>query len=427
DAGGRQMRTLAVLLILGAVAWAGEDDWPQFRGPTGQGVTPEKSLPLTWGGEKSENVAWKSPLIGEGHASPIVWKDRVYLTTVRWAEGKADPAVIPEHHVLCYAGADGKLLWDTVVPPGPWKRNDFRSGAGGGYAAPTPVTDGKHVFVVFGSSVMAALDLEGKIAWRQEIRPYTFDVTIGSSPLLYGETILLLCGMAKASDSRLVAFAKADGQVRWETKMPKVGYTHSTPLLIQVKEKPQLIVIGGGNMKDDALQSFDPADGRRLWWCKGQGDASSPAYGGDIVYTDSGRGGNGIAVDPTGEGDVSGSHVKWSVSGLGEAIGSPVIVAGHVVRLISGGVVRVWATADGKETDKQRLDKIGSSWASPIVDGNGRIYFASGGKSYVVQSGPQLKVLATNDLGDPNHCSPAVSNGRLFIAGLKHLYCISGK
>ena len=417
------MRAIVALLLLASSTQA--DEWPQFRGPTGLGTTPEKNLPLTWGGEKGENIAWKSPLVGEGHASPIVWKDRIYITTVRWTDGKPDPAVIPDHHVLCYGAADGKLLWDTPVPPGPWKRNDFRSGAGGGYAAPTPVTDGKNLFVVFGSSVMASLDLEGKIVWRQEIRPYTFDVTIGSSPVLYGDTLILLCGMAKASDSRLVAFAKSDGQVRWETKMPKIGYTHSTPLLVQVKDKPQLITIA--NHKDEAVQSFDPADGRRLWWCKGQGDASSPAFGSGIVYTDSGRGGNGIAVDPTGEGDVSATHVKWTVAGLSEAIGSPVIVDGHVVRLTAGGVVRVWSVADGKETDKQRLDKLGSSWASPIVDGDGRIYFANGGRSYVVQSGPQLKVLAVNDLGDANHGSPAVSNGRLIIAGLKNLYSIAAK
>ena len=420
------MRTLAFLLVVGSTALA--DEWPQFRGPTGLGATAEKNLPVTWGGEKSENILWKSPLVGEGHASPIVWKDRVYISTVRWAGGKPDPAVMPEHHVLCYGAADGKLLWDTPVPPGPWLRNDFRSGAGGGYAAPTPATDGKNVFVVFGSSVMAALDLEGKIAWRQEIRPHTFDVTIGSSPILFGDSILMLCAMAKAADSRLVAFAKSDGQVKWETKMPKVGFGHSTPLLITVKGKPQVVVLASGmGAKDDGLQAFDPTDGRRLWWCKAQGDASSPAYGGGIVYTDSGRGGNGIAVDPTGEGDVGATHVKWTVGGLGEAIGSPIVVGGHVVRLISGGVVRVWSAADGQETDKQRLDKLGSSWASPISDGDGRIYFASGGKSYVVQSGPQLKVLAVNDLGDPNHCSPAVANGRLFIAGMKNLYCIGAK
>src|ERR1041384_5602979 len=105
------MKTFALFLVLGTAAVA--DDWPQFRGATGLGTTPEKNLPLTWGGEKGENIAWKSPLVGEGHASPIVWKDRVYITTVRWAEGKPDPAVIPDHHVLCYGAADGKMMWDT--------------------------------------------------------------------------------------------------------------------------------------------------------------------------------------------------------------------------------------------------------------------------------------------------------------------------
>lgn len=420
------MRTLAILLLAGAAAAA--DDWPQFRGPTGQGATTDKTLPLTWGGEKGENVAWKAPLVGEGHASPIVTGDRVLLTTVRWAGGKPDPQVIPEHHVLCYGAVDGKLRWDTTVDPGPWRREDFRSGPGGGYAAPTPVTDGKRVYVVFASAVMASLDLDGKLLWRQEIRPHTFDVTIGTSPVLHGDALILLCAMAKASDSRLVAFSTADGSVKWETKMPKVGFAHSTPLLIDVKGKPQLVVVASGmGAKEDGLQSFDPADGKRLWWCKAQGDASSPAFGAGILYCDSGRGGNGIAVDPSGEGDVTATHVKWTVGGLNECIGSPIVVGEHVVRLQSGGVVRVWKAADGSETDKQRFDKLGSSWASPIADGNGRIYFANGGRSYVVQSGPQLKVLALNDLGDPNHASPAVSDGRLFIAGLKHLYCIAEK
>src|SRR6185295_14059740 len=164
----------AVLALLTSAAWAGEDDWPQFRGPTGLGTTPDKNLPVTWGGEKGENILWKTPLVGEGHASPIVSGNRIFVCTVRWAGGKPDPAVIPDHHVLCYEATDGKLLWDTVVPPGPWRREDFRSGPGGGYAAPTPATDGKHVFVVFGSSVMASLDLEGKLVWRQEINPHTF-------------------------------------------------------------------------------------------------------------------------------------------------------------------------------------------------------------------------------------------------------------
>ncbi len=414
------MRTTLALLFLASAARA--DDWPQFRGPTGQGHTAERNLPVTWG---PETVLWKAPLVGEGHASPIVTGDRVLVTTVRWPDGKQDPKVMPEHHVLCYGAADGKLLWDTRIDPGPWRRDDFRSGPGGGYAAPTPATDGRRVFVLFASSVVAALDLDGKVAWRHEIKPFTFDVTIGTSPVLFGETLILHCAMARPEDSRLVAFSKADGAVAWETKLAGVKFGHSTPLLIDVQGKPQLVTLASGmGVAPDAIQSFDPADGRRLWWCKGQGDSSSFAWGAGILYADSGRGGNGTAVDPTGEGDVSGTHVKWTTKGLTEAISSPIVVGDHVFRLQSPGVLRVWKAATGEETDKQRLDRIGSTWASPIADPEGRIFFATGGRSYVVKAGPKIEVLAVNDLGDPNHASPAVSKGRLFIAGLKRLYAL---
>ncbi len=417
---------LALLLLLAAPGQA--EDWPQFRGPTGQGHAAAKGLPLAWGGEKGENVLWKAPLVGEGHASPIVIGDRVLLSTVRWPEGKPDPKVVPEQHVLCYSASDGKLLWDATVEPGPWRREDFRSGPGGGYAAPTPATDGKRVFVVFASSVVAALDLDGKPAWRKEIRPFTFDVTIGTSPVLFGDTVILHCAMAKPADSRLVAFSKEDGSVKWEAKQAGVKFGHSTPVLIEVKGKAQLVTLASGmGAAPDAFQAFDPADGRRIWWCRGQGDASSPAWGAGILYGDSGRGGGGTAVDPTGEGDVSATHVRWTAGGLTEAIGSPIVVGEHVYRLQSPGVLRIWKAATGEETDKARLDRIGSTWASPVADTEGRIYFANGGRSFVVRAGPKVEVLATNDLGDPNHASPAVSRGRLFIAGLKNLYAIGNR
>ena len=199
-----------------------------------------------------------------------------------------------------------------------------------------------------------------------------------------------------------------------------------TPVLLTLQGKPQVVIVASGiGVNPEGVQGFDPADGKRIWWCKGAGDASSPAFGGGILYTDSGRGGGGTAFDPTGEGDLSGK-IKWTVGGLSEAIGSPIILGDHVYRLQNPGVLRVWNVSDGQETDKQRLG-VSSTWASPIADGDGRIYFASGGKSVVVQSGAQVKILATNDLGDPNHASPAVSKGRLYIAGLKNLYCIGAK
>jgi hypothetical protein len=137
---------LAVLWAMGFVTSAirGED-WPAFRGPTGLGYSKERNLPISWGGDNAEKVLWQSPLIGEGHASPIVWGDRLFVCTAHWdASIEKRESVIPEHHVLCYRASDGERLWDTLVEPGQWLRSDFRSGAGGGYAAPTPATDGAH-------------------------------------------------------------------------------------------------------------------------------------------------------------------------------------------------------------------------------------------------------------------------------------------
>lgn len=412
---------MTTLLLLTALAAA--DDWPQFRGPTGLGLTAEKDLPLKW--SATEGVKWKSALPGEGHASPIVVGDRVVVCGVRWPEGKADKAVIPEHRVTCFSAADGKVVWDTVIEAGPWRREDFRSGAGGGYAAPTPCSDGQRIFVVFGSAVMAALELDGKVAWRQVLKPHSFDVTIGSSPVLHGDTVLFLFAMANKADSRVAAFAKSDGALVWETRMPKTGFGHSTPLLIDVKGRRQLVTLasGAGNF-GEAVMAFDPASGKRIWWCAGAGDASSPAYGGGLLYVDSGRGGQGTAIDPSGEGDVSATHVKWTAGGMPESIGSPIIVGGHVFRLLGSGEVKVWQLSDGQQTDRAKLGKLGSTWASPIADGAGRIYFANGGRSVVVKAGAKIEILAESDLGDANHASPAVSGNRLFLLGLKHLYCI---
>jgi outer membrane protein assembly factor BamB len=418
------MTALLVVTLFAAAAAA--ENWPQFRGPTGEGISGEKGLPLEWGGAERKNVRWSTPLPGEGHASPIVWGDRVIACTVPWDDDPAHRAAIPAHHVTAYSTVDGRQLWDTRVKPGSWLRNDFRSGPGGGYAAPTPCTDGRHVFVAFGSSVLAALDLaDGHVVWRKEIEPHTFDVTVGGSPVLFGDTVIFLCAMAKKADSRLVAFNKADGEVRWEAKMPTVGFSHSTPVVIEAGSRPQVLVAASAmGVTPDGLQSFDPATGRRLWWCRGGGDASSPAYGDGIVYFDSGRGGPGFAVDPTGSGDVTATHVKWSVPRVTEALGSPVIAGGYVYRLQSPNVLRCWKSSIGEQVYQNRLEGITTTWASPIADADGRLFFASGGKSFVVKAGPQFEVLSVNDLNDANHASAAGADGRLYVVGRKQIYCV---
>src|SRR5262249_45589066 len=150
-------------------------------------------------------------------------------------QGKVNPAEYPEHHVACYQAEDGKPLWDIKIPTGPWKLTDLR----GGYTAPTPASDGERIYVLFGSSVLAALDFDGKIIWRKEIRPYEFDVAIGTSPLLFEDTVILQCDQVNRK-SFLIAFDRKTGDVRWEKKCPEHGFSHSTPTLVSINGKPQL-------------------------------------------------------------------------------------------------------------------------------------------------------------------------------------------
>jgi outer membrane protein assembly factor BamB len=276
--------------------------------------------------------------------------------------------------------------------------------------------------------VIAALDFDGHIVWRKEIVPFTFDVTIGSSPVIFGDTVLMLCAMATKSDSKLIAYDKASGAVRWEKALPETGFGHSTPVRIDIGGKPQILVIASGmGEADRGVQSLDPRNGDLLWWCRGGGDAASAAFGAGIVYCDNGRGGPGIAIDPSGSGDVTKTHIKWRIGQVAEGIGSPIIVSNLVYRLHTPNVLKCWQAEDGKQVFAQRLDRLTSTWASPIADASGRLYFATAGVSYVIESGPEFKVLAINDLGDPNHASPAVADGRMYLVGTRNVHCVGSK
>jgi outer membrane protein assembly factor BamB len=415
----------AMLLAIQSRSTAG--DWPGWRGPTGLGYTEEKDLPLTWDAKTGKNVVWKTLLHGgaknnpdftsPGWSSPIIWKGRIFLTTATWPPGPSNKerrTSIAEHHVLCLQTSDGKLLWDTVVPAGKLVvTNEYH-----GYAVPTAATDGKLVFALFGSGVLAALDFDGKIVWREEL-PHARDSDGGicSSPVLYEDTVIV----PGIQDMGLRALEKKTGKVKWE-QTTKQRNTMATPALIRVGDRLQLIHYAGG------IQSSDPATGDVLWFCKNvQTSQASPVHGNGLLYADHGRGGQtGSAVDPTGKGDVSKTHVKWQVrvDGDGVAGSSGIIVGDHIYRGGGHDFIRCWSLANGELANEVKAARLTPS-ASPIATPDGRIYFASPGKSYVIRADPKLEILATNDLNDgADYTTPAASEGRIFIKGKSYLWCI---
>ena len=415
---------LLAVMVLTANAASGADPWPQFRGPTGMGLTVDRGLPITWGGDGNENVLWKVDLPGVGdgakadhnQSSPIVWGERLFLMTANWPKGRAQNE-IPDEHVACYRTGDGKQLWDVLVPPGAWKLGDLR----GGYGAPTPATDGERLFVLFGSGVLVALDFEGKLIWRHELTDVqSFDVAIASSPIVFADTVILLTDRNGAK-STLTGYDRRSGEVRWEEKRPKVTFNHSTPTIAQLGGRRQLLVAAS-----NALQGIDPDSGKILWWFDTPGDVCSPVYKGGVIYTDSGRGGPGVLVEPRGEGAQPPEAIKWRIGNIPEGLSSPAIVGDYLYRLHNPAVLKCWNLADGKEAYATRLDGV-SVASSPVVTPEGNIYFASAGKTFVVRAGAKFDLLATNDLGESNGASIAVSGGRMYFKGREHLFCVGSK
>jgi len=403
------VRVIAGCLLSFCCVLHARADWPQFRGPTGQGQSSARDLPTTWSAN-GQNVRWKVelPKSGDPWSSPVVRGDKLFLTF-------ADKKEPRRQWVSCYGTADGKALWSTDVPPGPWTKSGRN-----GYA--TPVVDDQHLFAAFGSAVVACLDLDGKLVWTRDLPSYEFDVAMSSSPVLWRDLVILQCDQ-KNRQSNLLALDKKTGQVRYNVPRPDVGHAHGTPIIARVNGGDQLLL-----MASSGMQGIDPATGKVLWQCKGRGDAASPAVANGIAYGDSGRGSEGIAVDlsaipAAGDAKPAAATPLWKTPKLKQSLGSPVIVGPHLYRQ-DGDELYCWEVATGKEVYVNSKLAGGNSRISPFATADGLIYFCSGGRSFVVRAGPVFELVALNDLQDGNDASAAVSDGRIYIRGAKYLWCI---
>jgi outer membrane protein assembly factor BamB len=406
-----------VLLFITSLCSAGE--WPQWRGPQRSGHTDEDNLPLTWDGKTQDNVLWKAAA-DFGHSSPIVCGDRVFLTASvrKLPKGSDQTAANQLHRVACYRTTDGMRLWQTDLEPGSWD-TEFS------FTASTPVSDGERVFALFGSGTIVALDFGGKLLWQKKL-PGPFKAEwLSSSPVVYQDKLFVFVDVS--SDTWMLALDKRTGSVQREVKRTQHNRAHnSSPLLVSVNDKLQLIIAGGG-----AVQGLDPASDRIVWTCKWGGNRyPSLVFGSGLAFA-TGEGGESLAIDPTGEGDVSKTHVKWRLPKTPPGFGSPVTVGDYLYRASPPGIIRCWKMSDGQQVYEERVEGV-PTYISPFAATDGRCYFASSDKSYIIKAGPKLEILAKNVLEVERHGesgssgpSAAVSKGRIFLRSPRNLFCIA--
>ena len=404
--------TAAVVSILwcaGAIARAA--DWPQFRGPTGQGHAPDAAVPLEW--SETENVTWKSAVRGRGWSSPVIADGRIWLTTA-----VTDPADGSSLRLLAYDVATGANTLDVEVfgSDETWLLNPKNS-----FASPTPVLDpdGERVYVHFGATGTAAVGTSGDVLWRTRF-PYISQHGNGGSPILHdGRLVISIDGYDTAY---LVAVDARTGEERWRSTRPDpVSQAYSTPLLIRVGDRDQIF-----NVSAFRASGHDPETGREIWrvrYPNGFSNVPRPIYGHGLVYLSTGfQAPTLLAVRADGEGDVTRSHVAWRLRRGAPLTPSPILVGDELYVVTDFGIATCVDAHSGDIRWQQRLG--GNHSASPVfVDG--RIYFQNEeGVTTVLAPGPEFRVLARNRLDGVTLASMAVADGALFIRSDSHLYRI---
>jgi outer membrane protein assembly factor BamB len=435
---------VALMLSVVAGTTVAAEDWPHWRGPNASGTTTETGLPVRW--SATENVAWKAPVAGLGVSAPIVSGDLVFVTSQvgtgvrrpgnhpRLVQG-GDAAAAGERAlgtsrqapssdrtfflVEAFSRADGRRLWEYRLEaegplPGVHDKHNL--------ASPSPVTDGALVYAWFGTGQIVALDMTGKPVWQRhlgrEISP--FDVIWGhsSSPVVFGDTLILLCDHDPAA--YLLALDTRTGRERWKADRGKGRLSYSTPLVVQAATGPELIV-----NSSERVDAYDPRTGELLWYTgtTNRFPIPMPVFHDGVVYLSRGyRSSPYLAVRPGGRGDVTETHVVWE-SGTGAPyISSLVHYEGLIYMATDVGAVTVVDAKTGTRASQQRIEGVFS--ASPVA-GDGKVYFVSeNGETIVMQAGRTPTILARNDIGERSIASPAISNGQIFIRTDDHVWAI---
>lgn len=405
-----------------AVVWsstATAENWPRFRGPTGQGHSAETGLAVEWTAEKG--IAWKTPIPGAGWSSPIVWENRVYVTSAL-DDGSAC-------HLLALDRDTGAIVWDREVFKQELKRKENKNS----FATPTPCTDGKRVYVCFADGGLAAVSLTGDVVWTNRDFPFYSKHGLGESPIVYQDLLIMprdgsspgpdvKVGWKEPWDQAFVlALDAATGKGRWKTARGMSRVSHMTPLVLKVDGRDQLISPAG-----DRIQGFNPLNGELLWsaYSQGEGVTPSPVFGKTLLYTSSGFEAPTVrAVKLEGaKGEVTTSHIVWEQLKGTPTQSSLIYVAPHVYAVTDNGVLTCY---DGDNGEIVWQDRLAGKFSSSPVYADGKLYFLSeDGTTYVLQPGTEFKVVAQNSLSEVCQASMGVSAGKLFVRTATTLFAI---
>ena len=410
-------KLLVLLLIAGASALAQAEDWPQFRGPTGQGHATERNLPLEW--SETHNIIWKVPVPGLGWSSPAVANGRVWLTTVVESKERRG-RVSASLRALAYDIATGRELVNVEV---------FRLDDAGyvnpknSRASPTPIVDGDRVYVHFGAEGTAAVSTSGEILWTTHLR-YESQHGNGGSPTLYRDLLIVNCD-GNGGEAYVIALETATGKTRWKTARRRpADQAYSTPLVITVGQQDQLVSVGAYR-----AAAYEPLTGQEIWrvsYGDGFSNVPRPVFGQGLVFIATGfQTPSLMAVRPDGKGDVTRSHVAWTIARGAPYTPSPLLVGNDLYYVSDTGVLSLADAMSGQIVWQQRL---GGNYSASPVFADGRIYFQSEeGMTTVITPGREFKRLAVNRLDGATLASMAVSNGSFYIRTHSHLYRIGGR
>jgi len=432
-------RTLALAWALAATA--GAQNWPSFRGAAAGGVSDKQNLPVSWDVAHGTHIRWTADIPGLAHSSPIVWRDRVFVTTAvssrpdasfkrgLYGEGDASDDVSPQRWKLfCLDRKSGKILWERTAYEGTPKEKRHMKAT---YANETPATDGEVVIAYFGSQGLYAYDTDGKLLWKRDLGRLNvgaydlpeYEWGTASSPIIYGEEVIVQCDQQKGSF--LEAFDRKTGRTVWKTERDELP-SWGTPSVFEARGRTELVTNGS-----NFVRGYDPATGKELWRLGGSSKitAPTPVFSDGLIVVASGRRPEApiFVIRAGAAGDITGDArwVAWQKQQRGPYMPTPLIYGGYLYILGNAGVFDCYDLASGAEIYRQRIPHQGSGFSGSPVASDGRIYLPSeDGDVFVVKAGAHFELLQRNEMGEPLMATPAIAGGLLLVRTQHHLWGI---